>query len=68
MGRDVEIFDAAVSCSGTVDPWVAGAGGEGTAVRYLFLDVGGACFVDDGLDVQIARRAAVRRPIEFALR
>ena len=47
MRRDVEIFDATVTISVTVDPWIASTGGKGTAIGYLFLDIGGVGLVDD---------------------
>ena len=67
VGCDVEVFDATVAVGGAIDPWVAGTGGQGTAVGDFFLDVDGLCLVDDGLDVEIGRRAAICRAVEFAV-
>ena len=68
VGCDVEVSDAAVTVGGTLDSRVASTGGKSAAVGYFFLDVSSVCLVDDGLDVEIGRGAAIRRTVEFAVR
>ena len=64
---NVEVFDAAVAGRRTVDAWVAGSGDKGTTVGQLLLVVSVVCYVDDRLNIQVARGAAIGPGIKFAM-